>query len=50
MQTLNEVGYQGFIVPDHTPHGAGDTEYGHRGKAFAIGYMKGLMEVVQGKS
>ena len=24
----------------------GDTEYGHRGRAFAIGYMKGLAQAV----
>ena len=40
----SEVGYKDIIIPDHTPHGAGDTEYGHRGRAYAIGYMKGLMQ------
>jgi mannonate dehydratase len=44
IQILKEVGYKGIITPDHTPHGAGDTDYGHRGYAFAIGYMKGLMQ------
>ena len=44
IQTLKDVGFKGIIFPDHTPHGAGDTEYGHRGKAYAIGYMKGLMQ------
>ncbi len=44
IQTLKEVGYKDIIIPDHTPHGAGDTEYGHRGRAYAIGYMKGLMQ------
>lgn len=44
IQLLKEVGYKDIIIPDHTPHGAGDTEYGHRGRAYAIGYMKGLMQ------
>jgi mannonate dehydratase len=44
MQIFKEVGYKDIIIPDHTPHGAGDTEYGHRGRAYAIGYMKGLMQ------
>lgn len=45
IQLLNDVGYKGIIIPDHTPHGVGDTEYGHQGRAYAIGYMKGLMQV-----
>ena len=44
IQILKEVGYKDIIIPDHTPHGAGDTKYGHRGIAFALGYMKGLMQ------
>jgi len=46
VRSLAEVGYDGHINPDHTPHGVDDTEYGHRGKAFAIGYMKGLLQGV----
>jgi mannonate dehydratase len=44
IQLLKDVGYKDMIIPDHTPHGVGDTEYGHRGRAYAIGYMKGLMQ------
>jgi mannonate dehydratase len=44
MQIFRDVGYRDIIIPDHTPHGAGDTDYGHRGRAYAIGYMKGLMQ------
>jgi mannonate dehydratase len=43
MRTYKEVGYTGTIMPDHTPAVAGDTLYGHRGRAFALGYMKALM-------
>ena len=46
VRSLKETGFQGYIIPDHTPHGIGDTEYGHRGRAFEIGYMKGLMQAV----
>ncbi len=28
----------------------GDTQYGHRGRAFAIGYMKGLRQAVFGQA
>jgi len=46
VRSLAEVGFDGHIIPDHTPHGVDDTDYGHRGKAFAIGYMKGLLQAV----
>ncbi len=44
VKALDDAGFKGIIIPDHTPHGAGDTEYGHRGRAYAIGYMRGLMQ------
>jgi len=34
------------MMPDHTPRIAGDTGYGHIGRAFAIGYMRALMQAV----
>lgn len=46
MSIFEEVRNGGHIIPDHTPYGAGDTELGHRGFAFAIGYMKGLIQAV----
>ena len=30
---------------DHVPHMDGDTEWCHRGRAHAIGYMQGLMRM-----
>lgn len=46
MRTYKEVGYTGTIMPDHTPRVVGDTPWGHRGRAFALGYMKALMKAV----
>lgn len=46
MRTYKEVGYTGTIMPDHTPKVVGDTPWGHRGRAFALGYMKALMKAV----
>lgn len=46
MRTYKEVGYTGTIMPDHTPRVAGDTPWGHRGRAYAIGYMRALMQAV----
>jgi mannonate dehydratase len=49
-KAYKEVGFEGCLVPDHTPHGIGDTAWGHRGRAFAIGYMKGLLQAVSGSA
>lgn len=46
MKTYHEVGYDGFFIDDHVPHTAGDTAWGHRGRAFACGYIQGLIEAV----
>ena len=44
VKTLKEVGFNGIIQIDHTPHPTGDTEYGHIGHAFQIGYLKGILQ------
>ena len=46
VNTLKEVGFDGFMLPDHVPHLAGDTSWGHRGRAHAIGYMQALIQAV----
>ena len=43
MRTFCEVGYDGTMILDHSPRFAG--QYGHgAGTAYAIGYMRALME------
>jgi mannonate dehydratase len=44
MRTLKEVGFSGFMICDHVPHMVDDTPWGHRGRAYAIGYMTGLLQ------
>jgi len=46
MRAYQEVGYTGTIMPDHTPRVAGDTPFGHRGRAFALGYIRALMQAL----
>ena len=43
VRAYKEVGYQGMLMPDHTPVVVGDTPWGHRGRAFALGYIRALM-------
>jgi mannonate dehydratase len=47
MKAYHEVGFDGVMRPDHTPHIAGDSHYGHRGRAYAVGYMRALMQMVE---
>lgn len=44
MRALWEVGFDGFLIDDHVPHMDEDTPWGHRGRAFATGYIMGLLE------
>jgi len=43
---LKEVGFHGFILDDHVPHMVNDSPWGHRGRAFATGYLTAMLEVV----
>lgn len=47
IKTLKEVGFNGFMIPDHVPATDGDSNWHHRGRAHAIGYMKALLQVVE---
>ncbi len=43
VRALKEAGFDGFMIDDHVPTMADDTPWGHRGRAFATGYMMGLV-------
>jgi mannonate dehydratase len=47
VKKLKEVGFNGFILDDHVPHLVNDEGYGYRGRAYALGYIKGLLRAVQ---
>lgn len=53
-QTYKDIGYEKFIRVDHVPQLAIESEsaegYGLPGHIFAIGYLKGLMEPIFGKT
>jgi mannonate dehydratase len=46
LRAFKEVGYTGTIMPDHTPRVAGDTPWGARGRAYALGYIRALMKML----
>lgn len=47
LERLIGVGFDGFLLDDHTPLLVNDSPYGHRGRAHAIGYMQGILEVLE---
>ena len=46
MTIYNEVRFDGFFIDDHVPQTYQDTEWGHRGRAFANGYIQAMIEAV----
>jgi mannonate dehydratase len=46
MQALKENGFNSFIIDDHVPHMIDDTRWGHRGRAYATGYLTAMIEIV----
>ncbi|KKB80341.1 hypothetical protein VW35_08065 [Devosia soli] len=44
---LARHGFDGFLLDDHVPKMDGDSNWNHRGRAHAIGYMQGLVRMAQ---
>lgn len=49
LKRLKNRGYQGCVMDDHYPHMAGDDALGLRARAYAIGYIKGLLRMMDGE-
>lgn len=47
MKTFKECGFTGFLIDDHVPHMVDDSDWGHRGRAYATGYMMALLSAVE---
>ena len=46
MRAYNRAGFDGPMIDDHVPHMTGDTRYSFRARAFAMGYVKALIDAV----
>ena len=44
---LAKHGFDGFLLDDHVPKMDGDSDWNHRGRAHAIGYMQGLIRMAE---
>ena len=50
MRIYKEVGYDGVLIPDHVPKSTLDSPWGHRARAFCLGYIKALIQAVESES
>lgn len=46
LKALKQVGYQGYLVPDHNFGLAGDGEWAQSSRAWQVGYIRGLMQAL----
>jgi mannonate dehydratase len=49
LQILKKNNYHGVIIPDHTPEMTCNAPW-HAGKAFALGYMRGILQSIERNS
>lgn len=49
LQLLDDVGFDGMIIPDHVPHLEGDSNWNHRGRSYTVGYLNGLLRCIKGQ-
>jgi len=47
LRELRAQGFSGFILDDHTPALINDSAYGHRGRALALGYIQGVLDMLE---
>ena len=47
IRVLKEIGFNGFLIPDHVPRMVDDTDWCHRGRAWTVGYIKALIAAVE---
>ena len=46
VKALKENGFNSFMIDDHVPNMIDDTRWGHRGRAYAIGYLTALIDIM----
>ncbi len=47
LRILKTNGFDGFLIDDHVPQMTADTPWGHRGRAFSTGYLRGLCRGIE---
>ncbi|MFC6906638.1 mannonate dehydratase [Halalkalicoccus tibetensis] len=47
LEALDEAGFSGMMIPDHVPRLEGDDDWKDRGRAYTVGYMKGMLRGIR---
>lgn len=47
LEALYNVGFSGMVIPDHVPEVIGDTDWKHRARGHAVGYLQGLLRSIE---
>ncbi|OVE85846.1 mannonate dehydratase [Natronolimnobius baerhuensis] len=47
IETLDDIGYDGVVIPDHVPEMTDDTDWRHRSRGYTVGYLRGVIDTVQ---
>ncbi|HEV7265267.1 MAG TPA: mannonate dehydratase [Falsiroseomonas sp.] len=47
LRELLDAGFDGFVIDDHVPHVVDDTVWGHRSRAYATGYIAGILRALR---
>ena len=50
VRALREIDFHGFLIPDHVPKMEGDTPWGHRARAWTVGYIQALLTAIPGQA
>jgi mannonate dehydratase len=50
MRAYHDSGFDGWMTPDHAIHLDGDSSWGHRYWAYAVGHIRGLDQALKGTS
>lgn len=48
LQHLHDTGFDGMIIPGHVPKLRGDGAWNERGRAFTVGYLRGVLNTIVG--
>lgn len=47
VRALDDIGFDGPVIPNHVPKMEGDDDWRHRARGFTIGYLRGVIETVR---
>ncbi|GAA0237351.1 mannonate dehydratase [Haladaptatus pallidirubidus] len=47
VRTLQDIEFDGVVIPDHVPKMAGDDDWRHRARGFTVGYLRGVIDTVR---